>query len=264
MEGNTFICDQVWIEKNIDIAWTLVSYSRKGLGVPVSPTIGTSFIYLHNFYKNNTTTSHPLYMMLVSSLFLACKTTELYRSIDMIFSEFAKTTIAFTSHVPEKIVFGILGGNRDFHNTSMTEEEKESLFSIEVELLDASNWYFTFPLPFDHMSMHGNIFQDLPLTDQEINLIGQNIIRVISMMMKCPRIVNLDCEIVAAAVIENETQPILNAKGIDFCPTIREWLNYAKSKDNTEYSNVIKYITLKMKRFYNSQQQQQLKQTSNN
>ena len=252
MEGNLYKCDQVWVERNIDIAWTIVSYTRKGLGVPVSPTIGTAFIYLHNFYTNNTTTNHPLYMMLVSSLFLACKTTELYRSIDMIFSEFAKTSIAFTSHVPEKVVFGILGGNRDFHNTSITDDEKDMLFGIEVELLDASNWLFSFPLPFDHMSKHGNIFKDLPLTDNEISILGQNIIRVISMVMKLPRIVQLDSEIVAAAAIENETKTILAAKGADFSPQIREWLNYAKSKNNIEYSNVMKYITLRMKRFFDS------------
>ena len=250
MQEIEYPCDKVWIEKNIDISWTLVSYTRKGLGVPVSPTIGTTFIYLHNFFANNQTTKYPLYMLLVSALSLSCKVTELYRSIDMIFSEFAKTTIAFTAHVPEKVVFQILGGERDFHQQQMSQEEKNQLFNIEVELLDASNWVFSFPLPFDHMSLHGNIFQDLPLSEKEIDLLGQCIIRDLSQTLKLPRIVQLDSEVVAAAAIENASEPFFKPKGLEFSSEIRQWIEYAKTKNNKDFNNVSRYLQIKMQKFY--------------
>lgn len=238
------LCEKVWNEKIADVSWTIVSFARRALGVPISPCIATSFVYLHNYFANNKTTKYPLRIILSASLFLSCKTCEMYRNIDQIYLELSKTACALTKHIPRKFIELYLGTDIFVRNV-LTDEEKEMLFPIEVKLLDSVNWSFSFELPFDHMTLHGNLFNGLPLTEAEIDAVSQQMLRNLCLMMRTPRYIVLDKEIIAAASIESAFSTILAEKGLSLDDSISFWIEKTREKNKEEFGAITKYVVAK-------------------
>ena len=244
METEEKCCEKIWNERIADISWTITSHARISLGLPISPCIATSFVYLHNYFSQNKTTKYPLRITLVAALFLSCKTCEMYRSIDQIYLEISKNAIALTKYIPRKFIEAALGPEI-FTRNELNEEEKKLIFPIEVNLLDSVNWSFSFELPFDHMTLHGNLFSGLPLSAAEVDTISQQILRNLCLMMRTPRYIRLNKETIAAASIETGFSNILAEKGLKLNDSILNWINQTKEKNAEEFEAIVKHVVVK-------------------
>lgn len=226
--------ERVWNEKTCEIAWTIITYSRRKLGLVVSPCIASSFAYLHTYFEQHETTPFPNYMLLTTSLYLATKIHDFYRPFDLIFQEVCQTSVAITKNlIPAKTVQFVMGV-RDFTNTKVTDSEKNLISEIEICLLNSIKWDFNIDLSFNYLTKYGNLFEGLDQKTSEG--ITDSIIRDLCICARSPSKLHYNQEIVCVAGI------IHSFGQNEFSPTIKKWIDSVRENNQEIIGELLKYM----------------------
>ncbi|EAY01138.1 hypothetical protein TVAG_040430 [Trichomonas vaginalis G3] len=232
--------ERVWTEKTSEVAWTIVTFSRRNLGLSVSPCVASSFLYLHYYYEKTEKTPYPNYMLLTTSLFLATKVYDYYRPIDLIFQEIAKTSIAITKHIPQKFVQLVMG-NRDFNDTKLSDAEKNMIAEIEICLLNAIKWDFNMDLSFYYLTKFGNLFEGLNYDEKVVSNITDSIIRDLCLCTRSPSMLHLNQETIAVASI------IHSFGEYELTPQIKQWVENRRASNEELVAKLIEYMIVQSK-----------------
>ena len=226
----------VWTEKKIDIAWTILSYSRRELMLTISPTVASSFIYLHYYFRRNEETPYKLYLLLTSSLFLACKIDDFYRPVEIIFRQLSQTIVNLQRHVPIDVIKAAVG-DRDFSNQKLESSEIAQVASIEIEILNCISWDLCIDLPFVYINKNRGFFDEIgdkKLIDKLMNII----IRNLCLVVKSIDYLDYDVELSAAASVLHG----FTCLKLDIPQRVNEWISVKKANNEEQFTLIFRYV----------------------
>lgn len=225
----------LWDSNHREISWTVLMFSRKGLNLTTSPTIVSAFILLHHYFQKNTSTSYDLYMLLTSSLFLACKIEDMFRPMNLIFLEFTKSCVILRSHFSDKLMRMTLG-NRNYENSDLAANEITQISQIEIEILNSIKWNMNISIPFTHYNAHRKIISTLPVSQNVINNIDSGTLINLGKIVKDPKCIHISDEASAAAAFYISFQ-----KNLQETKTIA-WINDVKERLADDFESACNII----------------------
>lgn len=138
-----------WSEEARQVCWTLVSFSRRGLGLAISPTIANSFVFMHHYFGDPSHERADLYLLLIAALFLACKIEDAYRPLTFIFREFSRCALELQKRIGARHLAELIGA-RDFARVTVTDAEAALVTHYEIAFLNLVGWEFDIDTPFRH------------------------------------------------------------------------------------------------------------------
>lgn len=238
MKNKLFSSDEVWSEKNRDIAWSIISFSRNELKLEISPVIDSSFIILHHYFSNVKETPYYLYMLVVTATFLSSKIVDSYRPIASIFSVFSKNSIRFSKikSFDENTIRNALG-DRDFNIDKLTDEEISLISGIEIELLSSLRWNLKIDIPFNYFTEHKDMFRNSNISCEDIDLINRTMLRDVCLIIKSSCCLIIPPEVTAVAAVYHAFN------GVPFTPEASEWIERVKSVYPQHFENAISLLT---------------------
>lgn len=164
-----------WSDEARRISWTLITFSRRGLKLAISPTVATSFVFLHLFYNDPYHEDADLYLLLISSLFLSCKIEDSYRPLGFIFREFFKCVLEVQKKTGKKKLESIIG-KRDFTDPEVTDKEAELICHYEITFLNLIEWDMDIDIPFKHINEIFGLSKDESTNDEKFyNIVLRNL-----------------------------------------------------------------------------------------
>jgi len=223
----------VWCDRNRDVAWTILSFSRVHLNLTISPVFASTFILLHHYFLNNPDPKHPLYLLVISSLFLSCKIEDLYRPVQVLFKAFSKTCLGLSEHLPERIISEALGG-RDFKIDELNEDEIRQISGIEVDILNSVEWNMSIDIPFTYFNNHKSEFSSLD--GSIVESVCSKILRNICIVIKSAYYLDIPPELTAVVAT---TQAF---EGNVMPEATRDWINSIKMQDEILFTRTLNLV----------------------
>lgn len=196
-----------WSDKQRSYSWIVISFARRDLNLPVSPCIASAFVLLHKYFDDPNHKDEPLYLLITSALFLACKIEDTYRSMKNIFTAISKCIIT----VSEKITMDKakqLFGDREYTNYELSSQEMRQIALCEVHLLNAIEWNMDIDLPFKHFNDARPAFEKLTI-NQNLYENFNKVLRDLCLIMRDSKYLSIPPPVSAAVSIQHcfsETQ----------------------------------------------------------
>lgn len=190
-----------WSEKQRSCAWIAISFARKDLNLAISPCIASAFVLLHKYYNDPSHKDEPLYLLLVSSLFLSCKIEETYRSMKLIFAALSKCITTISKKITldgAKKIFG----DRDFTVPELSSYEMREIALCEIHLLNSIEWNMNIDLPFNHFNNAKPAFESLA-QNENLNPRFEAVLRDLCLIMKNEKYLQIPPPVSAAVSIQH-------------------------------------------------------------
>lgn len=189
-----------WSDKQRQYSWIAISYSRMELNLPVSPCIASAFVLLHKYFDDPCHADEPLYLLMTSALFLACKIEDTYRSMKIVFAAISKCIMKISQKITLNGVKQVFG-DRDYTLTELTSEEMKKIALCEIHLLNAIDWDMDIDLPFNHFNDAKPAFECLTQKDN-LEKSFDFILRALCLIMKDKQYLQIPPPVSAAASIQ--------------------------------------------------------------
>ena len=102
-----------WTDKQRRIVWTLICKAHGPMQVDLNPIVTTAFVILQFYFKNSQDCEFDLFTLMEAAIFISCKQSNCYRSINTICS----VLLQICRSVNSKIIRAIPGNriNPDYN-----------------------------------------------------------------------------------------------------------------------------------------------------
>lgn len=223
---------QKWTDEQRNYAWIIMSYSRRKLQLTISPCIASAFVLLHRYFNDPTHKNEPLYILMTSSIALACKIEGTFRGMQTIFAIISDCiSEQISKFIKNKARIKAIFGDRDFSSSQLTEEELKMAGKCEIHLLNSIKWNMKIDLPFNHFNEAKPTYL-LVGTSEPFDVA----LRDLCLIMKDEQYLLIPPEVSAAAAIEHS-----------FCQCHFEevtsnWIQKLKQQYPDEYSRALSII----------------------
>lgn len=190
-----------WTKEQRDFGWTMISSSRSILKIPISPIFTRSFIYLHYYYSLPKRKAYDFYILLISSLFISCKVSDIYRPLQCIFQAFMKSCVAIQKYIGIDHQQELLGKRTYDVHQELTDNEITLIGQCEVDLLNAIQWKMRPINPLDFFNSNElNLLGDETEIDQGI---CEKIMHDVCVIIKNENYLKFHPEAIAAASVNH-------------------------------------------------------------
>ena len=142
--------DSFWTEMHRRTAWSIITSSRFRLKINIETCVSTAFIMIHKYYIRHNSNSPPLFIVIVSALFSACKMLENVRSMQNIYSEVLFTCREGINRFGFQKFESALGRS-NFDDCKIPSEDVKSINICEIDILESLDYKMSVELPFDHI-----------------------------------------------------------------------------------------------------------------
>lgn len=223
-----------WSEMHRSCAWVVISFSRRDLSLTISPCIASAFVLLHKYYNDPYHKDEPLYLLLTSALFLACKIEDTYRSLKHIFAALSKciTTIS------QKITIDRakkLFGDRDYTVSELSSYEMHQVALCEIHLLNSIEWNMEIDLPFNHFNDAKPAFESLP-QNENLDARFNAVLRDLCLIMKDKQYLQIPPPVSAAVSIQH------CFSGTTLPQSTSDWIEQLKNQHPNEFEIAFQII----------------------
>ena len=219
-------------------AWRLIWDSSNLLNLPLSPTISTSFFYLHHYFEVSGNLDISLFTASILSTFVASKTEETRISINSLISNFIKTALTRNSESLSTLGVDKEELTKIKNDSTEFEDYREKILDDELDFMTAMQWQFPDFNPFYALSEYLRIIQE-KIEKEYFNKIPQQ---------EYERISNNNFEIINQESIKNmcihhmfpnlihENMNDLAASAIEYT-----WRNTSIPQEIPHWSTFVKY-----------------------
>lgn len=238
-----------WTETQRHISWSLLSFARIRLKIPLETCTASAFMMVHKYFLQNNQTNHSLFIILVTALFSACKMNETIRTMQQIFSEILNCCRDSKRRIGEQKLIDNLGRST-FDECQLSPEEIKEINTCELDLLEADNFNMKIDLPFQHVDKHvrpylKKLAQDLR---QPIN---NRLVRNICMFLCFHKTATMPTKLLAVIATEAAFD------GTEIPAETQKWLETTKNEFDDSQFQLARELLAKQAAILNPQQSQQ-------
>ncbi|EAY08282.1 hypothetical protein TVAG_401360 [Trichomonas vaginalis G3] len=241
-----------WTESQRHISWSLLSFARMRLNLPLETCTASAFMMVHKYFLQNTQTEHSLFIILVTALFSACKMNETVRSMQQVYSEILNCCRDSKRRIGEQRLIDNLGRTK-FEESKLTQEEIGEINTCELDLLEADNFNMKIDLPFQHIDK--NVRPYLKKYNAELRQsLNNKLVKNICMFLCFHKTAAMPTLLLAIVATESAFD------GIEMPPETQNWINDKKSDFEISQYQLATELLAKQAAILNPQQQQKAPQ----
>ncbi|EAX89874.1 Cyclin, N-terminal domain containing protein [Trichomonas vaginalis G3] len=187
-----------WSDEQRRTVWTLISKSRMGLKVELSPVIATAFIILQKYFRVNEYCPYKLFILMTAALFTSCKSQNCFRTIEMIYNELVR----ICKSAPSSMVRSLIGQENFDNQGLLSPEQIEEITQAEIDLLKALDFNVNFELPFTYFERWKSNIQAL-IPNENFIKICNGVIVDMCLVISSKYYLDIAPEVAAAAAAQD-------------------------------------------------------------
>jgi hypothetical protein len=185
------VIERSWTDEQRRIVWCLICKARRGLQIDISPIVASAFHILQRYFRSSDSCPYELFILMVAALFTACKGSDCFRPIQVVYAELMRICQSAPSLKIRSIVGGRLTG--DLGPSDLTEVTR-----AELDLLRSIDFDFAIDTPFAHFEKWKQTFMEVSPSELFFRLCN-NIIIDICLMLCSAAYLDVPPEVSAAA-----------------------------------------------------------------
>jgi hypothetical protein len=173
--SNFAVIDGSWTDEQRRVVWCLICKTRRGLQIEISPIVASAFVILQHYFRNADACPYELFILMIAALFTACKGSDCFRPIRMVYSELTRIcqsapSLKIRSIVGERVTGEVWAGDL----LEVTRAELDLLRSIDFD--------FAIDTPFIHFEKWKQTLMEMIPNEDFFKLCNRIIIDICLML----------------------------------------------------------------------------------
>jgi hypothetical protein len=213
--ANFAVIDGSWNDEQRRVVWCLICKARRGLQIEISPIVASAFVILQRYFRSSDGCPYELFILMVAALFTACKASDCFRPIQVVYAELTRICQSAPSHKIRSIL-----GERV--TSQVCSGDLLEVTRAELDLLRSIDFDFAIDTPFTHFEKWKQRLMQLIPNDEFFRLCN-NIIVDICLMLCSAAYLDVPPEVSAAAAAAGYVDhAVIAAKTIQWLQEVQE------------------------------------------